>query len=227
MIRHTKRITSPTYWGAGRKNFKWITSVRPGPHPARHSIPLQVLLRDILGLVETARESKAVIKSGKVIVDGVARKDHKFPVGLMDVVSLPLIKKYYRIVPYENGLKVIEIPKKEADIKLVKVIRKQIVGGGKTQITASDGRNYSYSKAKIGDTLVIKGEKIAEKLSMKKGQLCLITRGKQAGRMGKLVRLDKVSRLEGNKDLFEVPLEYIMVVGESKSMVKLYETAKD
>lgn len=223
MIRHTKRITSPTYWGAGRKNFTWITSVRPGPHPAKYAIPLQVLLRDILGLVETARESKAVIKSGKVLVDGMVRKDHKFSVGLMDVIAIPLIKKYYRIVPYEKGLKVIEIPKKEAGIKLVKVIRKQIVGGGKVQITTNGGKNYFYTKAKINDTLIIKEGKIAEKLSMEKGQLCLVTRGKQAGRIGKLVRLDKVSRLEGNKDLFEVPIEYIMVVGDSKPMVKLYE----
>lgn len=227
MIRHTKRVTSPVFWRAGRKNFKWITSVSPGPHPERRSIPLQVLLRDVLGLVDTARGAKAAIKMGQVVIDGVVRKEHQFPVGLMDVITLPAMKKYYRVVPYEKGLKVIEITKKDAGLKLVKVVRKQLVGKGKTQITASDGRNYLYPKARTGDTLVIKDNKVSEKLAMKKGQLCIVTEGKQAGRMGKLVKLAKIAQLEGNKEVFEVPLNYIMVVGESKPMVRMYEGTKD
>lgn len=231
MIRHTKRVTSPVFWRAGRKNFVWITSPSPGPHPASRSIPLQVLIRDILKLVEKGREARAVIRQGKVLVDGVPRKEHKFPVGLMDVVSFPDLKKHYRVVPYEKGLKVIEIPKNEASIKPVKLIAKQVVKGGKIQVTTHDGHNRLGVKASVGDTLLIEDSKVKATLKMESGMLCLVIRGKQAGRMGKLLKSDGaakgLARLGSSKDVFEAPFNYIMVIGEKQPVVKVYEESND
>ncbi len=230
MIRHTKRVASPVFWRAGRKNFKWITSPAPGPHPAGRSIPLQVLVRDVLKLVETGREARAVIRQGKVLVDGKPRKEHKFPVGLMDVVSLPDLKKHYRVVPDGRGLRVIEIPEKEAGIKPVKLVSKQVVKGGKVQVTVHDGRNYLGVKADVGDTLLIRDGKPKEVLAQKSGVLCLVIRGKQAGRMGKLLEKGGgkgLARLKGSREVFEAPFSYVMVIGEKQPVVKVYEESGD
>jgi small subunit ribosomal protein S4e len=231
MIRHTKRVTSPVFWRAGRKNFTWITSPSPGPHPAKRSIPLQVLVRDILKLVETGREARAVIRQGKVLVDGVARKEYKFPVGLMDVVSFPDLKKHYRVVPYEKGLKVIEIPAKESKTKPVKLVSKQVVKGGKVQVTTHDGHNRLGIKASVGDTLLVEDGKVKGTIGMKAGALCLVIRGKQAGRMGKLLKSDGaargLARLGSSNEVFEAPFNYIMVIGEKQPVVKVYEESSD
>ncbi|MBR9689475.1 MAG: 30S ribosomal protein S4e [Candidatus Altiarchaeota archaeon] len=233
MIRHTKRVTSPTFWGAGRKNFVWITSPAPGPHPAKMSIPLQVLIRDVLKLVRTGREARAAIHEGHVLVDGVIRKEHKFPVGLMDVISFPALKKQYRTVPYDKGLKVIEISDKDSKVKPVRVVTKQAVSGGKIQVTSHDGGNYLGVSAKVGDTLLIKDKKVNKILEMKQGALCLVFRGRQAGRMGKLVKFDGspansgLARLKGGNEVFEAPVNYLMVIGEDKPVVKLYEESSN
>ena len=122
---HMKRVTSPKFWRAGRKNKVWIFTPRPGPHPKRFSFPLSVLLRDVLGLVSDAREARAAIKSKEVLIDGVPRRDTNFPVGLMDVISIPSMKKYYRIFPVPNGLTAVEI---ESAICLWHVSGRLIIG---------------------------------------------------------------------------------------------------
>jgi small subunit ribosomal protein S4e len=233
MTRHTKRVASPVFWRAGRKNFRWITSPAPGPHSAARSIPLQVLLRDVLKLAHTGREARAIIREGKVLVDGTVRKDHKFPVGLMDVVSLPDLQKHYRAVPHESGLSIIEIPAGEASLKPVRVESKQAVRGGNVQATAHDGQNFLGLKASVGDTLLLKGGKVDKQFKMKPGALCLVVRGKQAGRMGHLVEGDGspgkkgLARLKGNRKGFDAPFSYIMVIGDKKPVVKVYEEAAD
>ncbi len=227
MIRHTKRVVSPVFWKAGRKNAVWVTSPAPGPHPADFSVPLQVLVRDVLGLVQTAREAKAAIRAGHISVDGVPRKEHKFPVGLMDVVAIAPLGKFYRVVPYPKGLRVIEIPKKEAALKPVKVISKQPFRG-KLQVTTHDGRNFLDVDARPGDTLLLKGGKPGKVLKAEQGALCLIIRGSRAGRMGKLLSSEKgLARLEGNRDVFEAPLDYVMVIGGKEPVVTLYEESSD
>ena len=226
---HMKRVTSPKFWKAGRKKHVWVISPRPGPHPKRFSFPLGVIIRDRLGLAQNRREAKAILNQGHVLVDGKARKELHFPVGLMDVISIPAMKKHYRIVPYEKGLEIIEIPEKEAKIKVVRVIRKQAVKGGRIQITTHDGRNFLGIDAKVGDSLFIElpDAKVKEILKLEPGALALVIRGKSAGRMGKVISVGRTVRLEGNKQVFEAPKDYVLVIGKEKPVVKLYEGTGD
>jgi small subunit ribosomal protein S4e len=181
--------------------------------------------------VETGREARVVIRQGKVLVDGTPRKEYKFPVGLMDVVSFPDLKKHYRIVPDEKGLRVVEIPAKEAGIKPVKLVSKQVVKGGKVQVTTHDGHNRLGVKADVGDTLLIEDGRLKGILKMKPGTLCLVVRGKQAGRMGKLLKSDGaargLARLGSSKEVFEAPFSYIMVIGDKQPVVRVYEESND
>ena len=66
-----------------KKIRTWVVTPRPGPHPKYSSIPLLIVVRDILKLVETGKEAKKIIKAGEILVDGRPRKDHKYPTGFM------------------------------------------------------------------------------------------------------------------------------------------------
>ena len=83
------RTQAPTFWGVHRKSKHLSPNTSPGPHQKALSIPLTVLIRDVLKLAKTAKEARTAIVGGGVIVDGIARRDPNFPVGLMDVLELP------------------------------------------------------------------------------------------------------------------------------------------
>ncbi|HDR53508.1 MAG TPA: hypothetical protein ENN60_02450 [archaeon] len=223
---HMKKVTSPKFWKAGRKDKVWIFRPRPGPHEKQFSFPLAVLLRDVLGVVSTAREAKAVTKK-QVQVDGVVRRDLNFPVGLMDVVTLPAMEKAYRLVPADKGgLRVIELQDaKEAKTKLLRVVGKQMADG-KVQLTTHDGRNFLGADASVGDTLVAEIQsdgtfKLKEILKMEEGQLAMVFKGRRSGTMAKLVSVGRNVTLGSNKNEFTVPKKNVMIVGKDKPMVDL------
>lgn len=217
-----KRISSPKWWKIERKTHKFVTTVR-GPHS--EALPLQVLVRDVLGFADTGKEAKQVITSGKVLVDGKIRKDVKFGVGAMDVIEMPLLKKAWRAVP-KNGLTFVEIDEKEAKQKIVKIIGKTNVRGGKMQINLNDGNNIlTDKKYSTKDSLLIEADshKILDHIEFKEGNLAFVVKGKNDGKMAKIKEIDKAnSRVWlGDKERFEVPIANIMMVGKDKPVLKL------
>ena len=76
-----KRTMSPTFWQIERKNKRFVTKPSSGPHPSKLSIPLTVLLRDILKLTKTYAETKIIIGIKENM------KEHIVP----DIVLLGLI----------------------------------------------------------------------------------------------------------------------------------------
>ena len=57
----------------------------------------------MLGIVDTRAEAKRVLSEGKILVDGVIRKDLRFPVGLLDVITIPLENVAYRVLLDSKG----------------------------------------------------------------------------------------------------------------------------
>ena len=115
-----KRLNAPRALNLHRKERKWTVRSSPGPHPLETSIPLGLIVRDYLGLVDTLHEAKKVISEGEFLVDGVKRKNHKFPCGLMDVVSIPKMKKDYRVLFNNKGkLTLVETASKDATWKIM------------------------------------------------------------------------------------------------------------
>src|SRR5438445_11036140 len=113
-----KRLLVPKFWRVAKKQRKWVVSPRPGPHKKFEGIPLQIVVRNLLKLVETGSEAKKIISAGEIVVDGRKRKDHAYQVGLFDVISIPKIGKIYRVVPSESGLNLVEILELEAKQKI-------------------------------------------------------------------------------------------------------------
>ena len=183
-----KRISAPKTYSILRKDKVWTPRIRPGPHKRKESIPLGLLIRDFIHVARNVKEVKKVLKKKEVFVDGVARKDYRFPIGFMDVISIPKIKKYYRITYDIKGRMIpLEIKKKEAELKLV-MIKKKIKKKKEFQIITHDGRTIIVKKIegrqyKTGSSLLIKipSQDIINYVPLEKNVNAFIIGGKHIG----------------------------------------------
>lgn len=184
--RHLKRLAVPRSWTIPRKTSKWAVRPRPGPHPLDRSVPLLVLVRDMLGYAHTAREARRIIGSRSILVDGRPATDGKRPVGLMDVVSIPETKEHFRVLLDTRGrLRLVAIEEKAAGWKLSRIQGKTTVRGGVTQLNLHDGRTLLLEKNAhaTGDTLKLRvpEQKILETYPMAKGNVAILISGKHVG----------------------------------------------
>lgn len=219
---HTKRITAPLYWKIERKAFFWAYTPQ-GAHPKFQSIPLGVVIRDILGLVDNNKESSIVLQKKLVKVDNVVRKSATFGAGLMD--SITINDKSYRVIPKLSGLQLIEIPITEAAKKLVKIVNKTNYNGN-IQLNLHDGRCLiaSEKKYRVGDSLLISlpDQKVIKHLPLKEGVEVLIISGKHSGSLAKYLGSRRVSLrdvsalIQIDGDQYETRIDYLMPVGDLK-----------
>ncbi|UNQ74203.1 30S ribosomal protein S4e [Infirmifilum sp. NZ] len=238
-LRHLRRSIAPPFWPISRKEYVWTVKPRPGPHPLFKSIPLGIVIRDILGYTTTMRETRRILGERKVAVDGRVVTDYKFPVGLMDVVHIIPEGKFYRVVPDSvKRLKLIEIPPEEAGYKLLRVIRKQTVKGGAIQVTLHDGRNILLPQSggektniKTFDSVLITVPKqaIAQIIPFKEGVLAVVTDGRHAGFVGRVISIQQVFKrrdalvvLQNDQgETVRTKLEYVLPVGEEKPAITI------
>ena len=244
-VGRLKRKPAPRFWPIHRKEAVWIVRPSPGPHSLEKCLPLSLVLRDILGVAETRKEAKKIISQGKVYVDGAVRRKDDFPVGLMDVISMPDLDKFYRILPSHKGLVLNSISKEEASFKLLRVEGKTIAKNGNTQIAFHDGSNMlvkvegSESPAEVVyetfDTLKLglPEKQVLDKLKTKKGNIAIITGGKNIGKQGKIVEVEKteakkrrnalivIEDEKGNR--YQTILDFVFSIGGAKSIISLAE----
>lgn len=217
--KHLKRIAAPTAIPVhDKKEFVWMSRPLPGPHPKERSIPLGLLLRDVLKLVMTAKEAKKILSGRLVLVDGRVRVEEKFPIGLMDVVSIPKSGKFFRIVVDRKGRLIpLEIKEEDASVKLAKVTKKHTVPGGRINLTLHDGRNMlADNHIQVGDSisLSLPDGKLSQHLKREKGCRCLVMEGKHAGSLVKLKEIIERTGGKPNEALVEDGSgEFITVAG--------------
>ena len=227
-----KRQMAPQFWGIGRKDKRFVITVKPGPHKKDHSVPTAVFLRDMLNIVTSLREAKTAIYSGRVKINGVVRKSLHHAIGLMDVVELQDVSDIYRMVPTEDKLlKPIKINESEKSKKLARVTTKTTLDKGKLQIGFDDGRSLiSDTKVNIGDTclLQIPKQKILEVIKLETGCQGLVTRGNNAGQIGKIETIEEgtfilpkrvILSLKDRK--IEIPADIIMPIGKEEPVIQL------
>ena len=234
MSKHLKRLAAPRTVRLHRKEKTWTIKQSPGPHPLEKSIPLGLIIRDYLSLCDTYREVKRVISSGDILVDGSERKNHKFPCGFMDVISIPKLNKDYRILFDKNGkLTLLPISSKDAEWKLQRIENKTIIKGNKTQLNFHDGRNILVKKDeyKTGDVLKIsfKDNKISDVFKYEKGTVSMIIGGSHIGEMANIEEIQVVqsskpnlAKMKGNTE-FSTLTHYIFPIGKTKPIISLPE----
>ena len=234
MSKHLKRLNAPRTLRIRRKERTWTIRPSPGAHPLKRSISLGLIIRDYLGLADTLHEAKTIISSGEVIVDGVKRKDYKFSCGLMDVISIPKIKKDYRILFDRRGkLTLVPINSKDAGWKLCRVENKTTLKGKKIQLNLHDGRNKLVQKDeyKTGDVLKLsfKDKKINESYKFDKGTVSVIIGGSHIGEVANIVDVKTISsskpnltKMKGETE-FSTLQEYVFPIGKTKPIITLPE----
>ncbi len=215
-----------------KKKVYWVARARPGAHSLENGMPLVLILREMLKYAETARESKHILNHKNVMIDGVRRKDHRFIVGLMDVISITELKEHYRVSINKYGkLQLIKADEKEANSKICKIKGKGL-HNGKTQLRLSDGRTLLVEKGayKTGDSVVISvpDQKITKHLAFEKGAEVLLTKGKKIGTTGKIHDIKPASEnheavvvIKTGSETFETLKNYCLVIGKEKSTFKL------
>lgn len=186
MTREMKRLTAPRSWPISRKTKHWIAAPSPGPHSVEMSMPVLVIMRDMLHLCDTAVEARRILSSGDILVDGRIVKNRKLPVGLMDIVSIPKLNQHYRMLLDQRGkFELVKIPQGKEQWKLCRIESKTTVKGGKTQIGLHDGRSIivDSDKYKTGDVLKIEvpTQKILDAYKLTKGSIAMIIIGAHAG----------------------------------------------
>ena len=241
--RQLKREPAPGFWPIKRKERTWAPNTRPGPHSRGKSLPLVIIIREILGYARTAKEATRIISSGKVKIDGVVRRDHRFPVGLMDVLQVEGAGQIFRILPKPNrGLTPTTISEKEAGFKLCKIIGKRNIEGGKIQLNLHDGRSIilqsqSGRQKTEGEfapggamQLGLPKQNMMGLVPFQTGALGLVVDGRNQGIFGKITTITpgthtrpKIVKIETASEAFDTPAEYVIPVGTQASLVGLGE----
>jgi small subunit ribosomal protein S4e len=232
-----KRLASPRSWKITKKSSTWVPKPRPGKHSIEQGVPLGVVLRDYLKLVDTMTEAKRVLGNREVKVDGRVATDHKTPVGLMDIVQVPKLEKSYRVVLDHHGRVVLtEIGAAEAAWKFCRVENKTVVSGGRIQLNLHDGRNVIVKEKtyKTGDVvkLSVPEQEIKGHYAFGKGMTAFITGGAHVGEFAK-VEGEEVIRsprpnlvsLKTGETPYSTIKQFVFLVGKDKPEIALPEVS--
>lgn len=234
--KHLKRFKAPKSWPIHPKEDTWTVKPAPGSHAIEDSLSLMVIIRDVLGIADNSKEGKRVINTGNVLIDGRAKKDYKFPVGFMDVITIPRTGESYRVLLDTKGrLTLLSVSEDDAKFKLAKIVNKSTIKGGKTQLNLHDGRNLlvdedDYSAYDV-ICLGVPEQEIKDTFKFGEGATVLVTGGKHIGEVGKIkeIIIDESSKPntviieKENKDTFLTLKDYAFVIGKDKSSIDLLE----
>ncbi|MDH5448660.1 MAG: 30S ribosomal protein S4e [Candidatus Bathyarchaeota archaeon] len=243
--KHLKRKPAPRFWPIHRKEYVWTLKPKPGPHSLKHSLPLAIIIREILGFAKTRKEAKTIISKGKVLVDGKIRREEVFPVGLMDAISIPDAEATYRILSHKKGLILHPVEKDEATFKLCRIENKTVVNHGHVQLSFHDGTNKLiqvadpknpeedvYQTLDVIKVAIPSGE-ITGQIKLAKDATALIIGGKNRGTHGKIVDIEEAvgkkrrSLLATIEDAagkrFQTTLDYVFIIGDKKQSISLPE----
>ncbi|MBM4240123.1 MAG: 30S ribosomal protein S4e [Euryarchaeota archaeon] len=231
--KHLKRYKAPEHWPIHPKEFKWAVKPSPGPHSIEGSLPLLIIVRDILKVADNAREAKRIINDGEIRVDGRVRKDFKFPVGFMDVIEIPKSEKVYRVLSDEKGRLILHpIVKENKEFKLCRVEDKTTIRGGKIQLNLHDGRNCLVEdEFGTGDVVILKvpEQEVTDNIKFDEGTLGIITGGKHIGELGKIKEINVTESSMPNTVLIETDdkktfltlKDYVFVIGKEEPVISL------
>ncbi len=205
--RHLFSLNAPANWPIERKKYIWVARPNPGPHSLSRSVPLSILLKNLLKYARSLREVKTILNSDGVLIDNKTRKDYKFPVGVMDNIRIVKTNENFRLIINENNkYELHKLNEKEINLKLCKIINKTILKKGKIQLNLFDGRNIIVDKDdyNVGDTIILDLEKnkINHHLKLEKGSTVYIMDGKYIGYIGKIEEIIVKKGMQPNKVLF-------------------------
>jgi small subunit ribosomal protein S4e len=227
MTRHQKRLSVPDSWPVERKTDTFTVKAGAGPH-GEEGVPLLILLRDVLGYVDSKKEARYALNQDEILVNGKAISDAERPIGMFDILAFAEREEYYRVFPDEGGrLALTAIDEDAAESKLGKIVGKNQVSGGKTQLTLHDGQTLLVGDAtsySTKDSIVVDNEDntIVAHFPYEEGALVTATRGTHAGEVGRIETIEVTAgsspntvTVEQDGDTLETIEEYVVVIDEN------------
>ena len=198
---HLKRNSIGRFWPVPKKGTKYVAVSN---HDQKSSIPLVVVMRDILKIVNNKKELKKALNEKQIFINHKQIKETNYPVCLFDTINIPDVKKNYKAILSEQKKIVFEeISDKEAETGVFKVISKKLLSNKKVQLNLSYGRNIiSKEKIDAGDSVVLnfKENKLVKIIPMKEGISAFVIKGKHAGSKGKIEEI----MVRGGKKLAKI-----------------------
>ena len=246
-VKHQKRLAAPLSYPISRKPYKYTYHGDAGAHGIKDTtaIPLGLILREILGFAKSHRDLKFMLNRKLVLVDGKPKTSPRWMVGPGDVLSVPSIDAYYRMLPWvgRRKVKLVAISKDDANWKLCVIKNKKVIRGGDLQLNLDDGRNILIKKDdKDFSTYSTKGtlkvelpsQKVLDYYPFELNSAVLISRGTNTGLSGKLQYIEKrigknrsIAIVESGDERIITAMENIVVVGKDKIELPVFDPAKD
>ncbi|MHB9285535.1 30S ribosomal protein S4e [Halobacteriales archaeon Cl-PHB] len=189
MTKHQKRLSVPKSWPVERKTETFTVKADAGPH-GEAGVPLLIVLRDVLGYVDSRKEARYALNQGSVLINGDRIADEERPVGMFDILAFAEREEFYRVFPGEGGrLALTPIDEDSAQSKLGKIEGKHDIAGGDVQLSLHDGETLvvddpdQYSP---GDSIVVanEGDEIVAHFEYEEGALVTAVDGAHAGDIG-------------------------------------------
>jgi len=246
-VRHQKRLAAPLSYPVSRKPYKYTFHGDAGAHGIKDTtaIPLGLILREMLNIAKTNRELKYILNKRQVFVDGKPKISPRWMVGPNDVLSLPSIDAYYRLIPWvgRRKIKIVPIDKKDSTWKLCVIKNKKVLRGGDLQLNLDDGRNILIKKDdKDFNTYNTKGtlkvelptQKILDYYPFELNSPVLIARGTNTGLSGKLQYIEKrigknrsIAIVEAGDEKIITAMENVIIIGKKKSELPVFDASKE
>jgi len=184
---YLKRNKVDKSWPVPRKGNKYLAVSK---HNQSDSIPLIIVMRDLLKVVQSKKELKKIIHEKQIKINGKEIRETNYPIGLFDILTFPALGKNFKCLLSENK-KIIfeEISEKDAKTKIFKILGKKILCKNMVQLNFFHGRNIiTKEKAKTGDSILfnLKENKIEKIIPMEKGKNAVVIKGAHAGKTGKI-----------------------------------------
>ncbi len=229
-MTHQKRLSAPRIYPIQRKNNTFV-STSIGPHAKDTSLPLVVVMRDVLQVAETAKEVRKIIHNGDVLVDGRVPPNPRFAIGFMDVISLPKLGESYRFLITENGAELREVQAEEdAERKICRITGKTSLKNGETQIGLHDGKTLVYNEdcaCRGSIVLAVPNHTVESYLPFTEGAAAYITNGKHRGEHATIKNIRTVTGSrpnvvvleDSNGEEFETVEDYVFVIGEDEPVI--------
>jgi small subunit ribosomal protein S4e len=164
-----------------------------------------------------------------VIINGKACRDPRMGIGIFDIIALPKINRYYRILRDKNGRHVsIPIDAEAAKTRLCKIKNKTIIAGGRVQLNLRYGANIIADNTyKSNDSVVISLQpedrfKIIDHFPFAAGNMAMVIGGKHSGKVARILEIVTVPGSVSNKIVlrdettgitFDTISPYIYMVG--------------
>jgi len=182
---HLKRLAMPRSWPLPRKTSVWVSKPKPGAHSLERGMPLNMIMRDVLGVATSNREVRHILNQGLVSIDGRVCKETRRSVGLMDVLTLGE-DNYRCVLDHKGRLRYRPIPASDASWKVCRIEGKTTIKGGKTQLNLHDGRNVIVDDASAYSTndalkLALPSQDILEHIAFAEGTRCFLIGGVHVG----------------------------------------------